>query len=177
MAYVAREDWAAYQAECRAALRKIRTEPNLEARGTLLWLCTVTPRALDDPSQLAKVVDVVLPSDEKEASSDRLLDVGAAEYRAGNFTVARKRLEQSLQQIAAGKPTVDPNSEIFANLFLAMAYSRLALPGEADAKLAEAERLAQVIKPLCWVDSLQRKLLTAEARAVTGTDAALSKQP
>ena len=53
MLYVAKGDRSGYQAAVRDALHKIPAEPDLEERGTLLWLCTMTPYALDDPTQLA----------------------------------------------------------------------------------------------------------------------------
>ena len=57
-------------------------------------------------------------------------------------------------------------SEIFAHLFLAMTKSRLGLAEQAQARLAEADRLAESIKPQCWVDELQLKLLTDETKAI-----------
>ena len=166
MLYVAKGDRAGYQAACREALDKIPSEPKLDERGTLLWMCTVTPYALDDPSRLADVTSAVLPPNSDAPTSDQLLNVGAALYRAGKLPEAQDRLEQMLRQIAEGKPTVDPNSEIFAHLFLAMTESRLSSADEAQANLAEADRLSKIIEPLCWVDKLQLKLLADEARAI-----------
>ena len=90
MAYVAKGDRAAYQAACREALEKIPTEPKLDERGTLLWMCTVTPYALDDPSRLADFVDAVLPPNDDAPTSDQLLNVGAALFRAGKLPEAQR---------------------------------------------------------------------------------------
>jgi hypothetical protein len=57
-------------------------------------------------------------------------------------------------------------SEVFAHLFLAMTNSRLGLVEPARASLVEADRLAENIKPQCWVDELQLKLLSDETRAI-----------
>ena len=46
-----------------------------------------------------------------------------------------------------------------------MTKSRLASADEAQANLAEADRLSKIIEPLCWVDKLQLKLLTDETQA------------
>src|SRR5207244_2865924 len=61
MAYLAKGDRAAYQAACREAIGKIPAEPRLRQCGTLLWMCTVTPDAVDEPEHLADFVDAVLP--------------------------------------------------------------------------------------------------------------------
>ena len=82
MAYVAREDQGAYQQVCREARNTLTTEPDRDARGRLLWLCTVTPDALDDPSRLAEFADSVLPANEASRTSEQLLNSGAALFRA-----------------------------------------------------------------------------------------------
>ena len=71
-----------------------------------------------------------------------------------------------LQLVAAGKPTADPMSEVFAHLFLAMTNYRLGLNEQALASYAEANRLSKSIKPPCWVSKLQHELLADEARAI-----------
>ena len=166
MLLVAKGDRAGYQAACQEALDKIRSEPRLRERATLLWMCTVTPEALAEPAKLADYVDAVVRPIDKSYTSDELLDVGAALYRAGMFADARRRLEQALGQIAGGKPTVDPMSEIFAHLFLAMAKVRLDDADEATIDFATAAKLAETIQPSCWVDELQLVVLTAEAQAM-----------
>jgi serine/threonine protein kinase len=168
MVYVAKGDQAGYQAECEEALSKILSEPRLRERGTLLWMCCVTPDGVKDPAKLADFVDSVVRPIDKSWTSDELLDVGAALYRADKFTEARMRLEQALDQIAHGKPTVDAMSEIFAHLFLAMSKVHLGTPEEAASDIATAGVLAQTIKPACWVDQLQLVLLTAEAKKAVG---------
>ena len=89
MAYVAKGDRAGYRAACQEALRKIPAESRLRERGTLLWMCTVMPDAVDDPAQLADYVDAVLPPQDKSPTGDRLLSGGAALYRAGIFPEAK----------------------------------------------------------------------------------------
>ena len=129
-------------------------------------MCTVTPESLAEPAKLADYVDAVVRPIDKSYTSDELLDVGAALYRAGMFADARRRLEQALGQIAGGKPTADPMSEIFAHLFLAMAKVRLDAADEAAIDFATAAKLADAIQPSCWVDELQLVVLTAEAQAM-----------
>jgi tetratricopeptide (TPR) repeat protein len=166
MLYVAKGDRASYQAACRDALDKISSEPDLDERGALLWMCTVTPYAVADPSQLAEYADEVLPPGEGAPSSDSLLAVGAAFYRAGKWPEAQLRLEQALRLYRDKKPTVDPMSEIYAHQFLAMTNLRLGLADKAQAHLADADRLAKTIRPPCWVSKLEHKLLTAETRDI-----------
>ena len=177
MAYVAKGDLAGYRAECQEALRKIPAESRRRERGTLLWLCTVMPDAIDDPAQLADCIDAVLPPQEKSPTGDRLLSGGAALYRAGKYPEAKRRLEQSLEQIrkqvAAGDKSIDPVSEIFAHLFLAMTDARLGEFDSAKTHLADAGQLTETTKPPCWVDQLQEVLLTADAQAML--DGALQK--
>jgi tetratricopeptide (TPR) repeat protein len=177
MAYICQGNRAAYQAECQEVLRKFASNFHYDERGTLVWMCTVTPYALDDPTQLADLAAAVLPENPARQTSDLWLDSGAAYYRAGDLPKARDRLEQTLQRITAGKHTVDAMSEIFANLFLSMTYSRLGLTNEAKAKLTEADRLAPTIQPSCWVDELQQILLTDEARGLLGSSPASDDHP
>lgn len=165
MLYVAKGDRAGYQAAVHDALRKIPTEPDLEERGTLLWLCTMTPQALDDATELANFVDEVLPPYDKSPSADRLLVAGAALYRAGKFAEACDHLQQSREQFTAKKPTRYASSPVWVNQFLAMTNSRLGRTEEAQANLAEADHLAKEINPECWVDSLTREQLADEAKS------------
>jgi tetratricopeptide (TPR) repeat protein len=170
MLHVAKGDREAYRAACRAALAKMTSEPNLDQRGTLLWMCTVTPDAVDEPTQLNEFAAAVLPPDDKPPTSDRLLDAGAALFRAGRFPEAERRLRQAVQSIADGNPTSDPMSEALAHIFLAMNNAQLGMHEQAEANLATAERLAVGIKPPCWVSKLQYKMLSEEARTAVESD-------
>jgi serine/threonine protein kinase len=169
MAYVAKGDRAAYQAACQEALSKFPSQSSRRERGTLLWMCTVTPDAVDEPARLADFVDAVLPPQDNSPTGDRLLSGGAALYRAGRLPEAQRRLEQSLQQIrkqvSAGDKTIDPMSEIFAHLFLAMTDARSGAIDDAKANIDQAGHLSETTTPPCWVDELQLVLLTAEAQA------------
>jgi tetratricopeptide (TPR) repeat protein len=166
-------DRAAYQTACHEALDKIRSERDPEERGILLWMCTVTPYSVTDPARLADAAKVVLASRHEAPSRDQLLAAGAAFYRAGKYAEARQPLKQTLRCAAEAQPTVDPMSEVFAHLFLAMTQTRLGLTDDAAASLAEAHRRSQNITPPCWVSKMQHKLLTDEARAIiNGSDKA-----
>jgi serine/threonine protein kinase len=168
VAYLAKGDRSGYKAACREALEKIPSESRLRERGTLLWMCTVTPDAVDDPAHLADFVDAVLPPQDDSPTSDQFLNVGAALYRAGNFPEAQRRLRQAIEQPAGDHSFRFPMSQIFADLFLVMADARLGARDEAKANLATAARLAESIKPSCWVEQLQLVLLTEEASAAVG---------
>jgi serine/threonine protein kinase/Tfp pilus assembly protein PilF len=166
--FAAKGDRAAYQAACLEALQKIRAEHDPDELGILLWMCTVTPYSVDNSARLADLADAVLLPNRDAPTRDQLLAVGAALYRAGKFDDARRRLQEALQQCAAKKPTVDPMSEVFAHLFLAMTNERLGLTDEAQANFSDASRLAKTIKPPCWVSKMQHKMLTEEAQTVVG---------
>jgi tetratricopeptide (TPR) repeat protein len=166
MAYVAREDHGAYQQVCREALNTLTTEPDRDARGRLLWLCTVTPDALDDPSRLAEFADSVLPANEASRTSEQLLNSGAALFRAGALPAARQRLEHAIHQISSGEKPVDPMTGVFVRLFLVMTYSRLGLAEQAEATLEEAIHAADNTRAPCWGDELQLIKLRAEAQAL-----------
>jgi serine/threonine protein kinase len=157
-------DRSAYQAACHEALDKIRFERDPEERGILLWMCTVTPYSVTEPDRLADAAKVVLASRHEEPSRDQWLAAGAAFYRAGKYDEARKPLKQTLRCAAEAQPTVDPMSEVFAHLFLAMSQYHMGLAKEAGASFSEAHRRAKSITPPCWVSKLQHKLLTEEAR-------------
>jgi serine/threonine protein kinase len=164
--YLAKGDRAAYQAACRQALDKIPSEPNPDERGILLWMCTVTPYSVDESSRLADFAEAALLPNDDAPTRDLLLAVGASLFRAGRLPEARERLLRTLQLVADGKPTVDPMSEVFAHLFLAMTNSRLGSVEQAQASFAEAVRRSDRIKPPCWVSKLQHRLLTDETRAI-----------
>jgi tetratricopeptide (TPR) repeat protein len=164
--YLAKGDRAAYQDACRHALDKIPSEPDADERGILLWMCTVTPFSVGESTQLADFAEDVLRPNHDAPTRDQLLAVGASLFRAGRLPEARVRLQQTLQQVADGKPTVDPMSEVFAHLFLAMTDSKLGSAEQAQASFAEATRLSGRIQPPCWVSKLQHKLLTDETRAI-----------
>jgi hypothetical protein len=129
-------------------------------------MCTVTPFSVGESTQLADFAEDVLRPNHDAPTRDQLLAVGASLFRAGRLPEARVRLQQTLQQVADGKPTVDPMSEVFAHLFLAMTDSKLGSAEQAQASFAEATRLSGRIQPPCWVSKLQHKLLTDETRAI-----------
>jgi tetratricopeptide (TPR) repeat protein len=162
--YCAKGDRAAYEAACREALDKIDSEHDPDERSILLWMCTVTPSTVDDPRRFADYAKAVLPSNGDEPTRDCSLAAGAALYRAAKLPEARDCLRQTLQLVAAGKPTVDPMSEVFAHLFLAMTESRLGLADQAQGSFAEAKRRAKSIEPPCWVSKMQHQLLTEETK-------------
>jgi hypothetical protein len=161
----AKGDRKAYQAACRQALEKIRSEHDPDQLSILLWMCTVTPYSVQEAAQLADVAGIVLPTHEPAPTRDQLLAAGAALFRAGKLPEAREHLRQTLQHVAEGKPTIDPMSEVFTHLFLAMTGAQLGFADEADASFAEANRRAKLITPPCWVSKLQHKRLTEETRA------------
>jgi hypothetical protein len=164
MAYVAKGDQAGYQAACREALAKIPEEPRLRECGTLLWLCTVAPDAVDESQRLAEYVDSVLPPAQQSPACEQYLDAGAALYRAGKYRDAQQRLQQVLDQIAAGNSPRFQMTQIFAHVFLAMTEARLGAIDDAKLSLAAADRLSVTIKPSCWVEQLEQMLLTDEAQ-------------
>jgi tetratricopeptide (TPR) repeat protein len=166
MLYVAKRDRTGYQAACRDALQKLAAAASLDERGTWLWMCTVTPEAVDDPSQLAAAARHVLPDAADAPTGERLLAAGAALYRAGNLPEARERLEEAIASLSAGSSAFDPMSIVYAHLYLAMTDARLNRADEAQAGLAEADRLAEDIEPPCWISRMEFKLLTEESRAV-----------
>jgi serine/threonine protein kinase len=164
MAYLAKGDRAGYQVACREALAKIPEESRLRECGTLLWLCTVTPNAVDEPQRLADYVEAVLPPAQISPACEQLLDVGAALYRAGKYSDAQERLQEVLNQIAGGKAPRFSMTQIFAHVFLAMTDARLGAIDEAKSNLSTADRLSATIKPACWVEQLEQMLLTEEAQ-------------
>jgi tetratricopeptide (TPR) repeat protein len=164
--YLAKGDRERYQAACREALQKIPAEHDPNQLSIFLWMCTVTPYSVAETIQLADIADMVLPPHDPAPTRDQLLAVGAALFRAGKLPEARDRLRQALLQIATGTPTIDPMSEVFAHLFLAMTNARLGLADEAHQSFEEANRRSKLITPPCWVSRLQHKLLTEETQAI-----------
>jgi tetratricopeptide (TPR) repeat protein len=166
MVHMANGDRSAYQAACREALDRIPSEPKAGERGILLWMCTVTPYAVEDATRLADIARLLLPPVSKSPTGDELLDAGAALFRAGKLPDAQECLTHAIPRLADGKSAVDPMSEVFARLYLAMIQYQLGSTEEAEATLDEANLVSKSITPPCWVSTLEHKLLTAEATAL-----------
>jgi serine/threonine protein kinase len=166
MAHVGKGDRAAYRAACREALRKIASESNANECGTLLWMCTVTPDAVEEPAKLVEFAEEVLRAGGAELSGDQLCSVGAALYRAGKLPEAHQRLEEAARKLDKAQSNIDPMFAVYARLFLAMTCAEMSLDEQAASAYAEAEQLAKTIRPPCWVSKLEHKLLLEETREV-----------
>jgi serine/threonine protein kinase len=166
MAYVGKGDRDGYRTECKAALEKLSNESKLGERAVLLWMCTVTPDAVDDPTKLADYVAAVLPPGDDSPTHDQLLSAGAGLYRAGRFAEARERIEETLRQVPKETAFRFPMSEVFASLFFAMTEARLGDLEAARTSFTAATNTAQSVQPSCWVEQLEQILLTSEAQSV-----------
>jgi hypothetical protein len=168
MAYVGRDEEEAYRQVCQEAMNSLVTEPDQDARGRLLWICTVMPFGPNDQARLTELADSVLAANEASRTSEQLLFSGAALYRAGALPAARQRLEQSIHQLQSGETPIDPMTGVFTRLFLSMTYSRQGLGERAKTALKEAVGLAKVTRAPCWGDEIQLVKLQAEAQSVLG---------
>ncbi len=95
-------------------------------------LCSVVPRAVDDPGRALELARRAVASDDK--NPQYLMALGAAEHRAGEDQAAVETLTRSVARVP------DPPLLAQAHLFLALAYHRLGRSEEAHRALADADR-------------------------------------
>ena len=107
----------------------------------------------------------------EKADAFFLENVGAVEYRAGNYGAAQKTLQVSVQKLGGG-------GSLEVNLFLAMTHFRLNEHAKAKEHLARAVALIQLDqaatgrslsqRPPTWYEKLRRQILRREAEELIG---------
>lgn len=119
-------DLAGYRAACAAMLSRFKDDENPNAANHVAYACIYGPDPVVDVAGLIRVAERSAP---RIAGGIRI--VGAALYRAGRFTEALSRFEESLR-------VFQPRAWDW--LFLAMIHSGLGHTSEASRLLQQAGR-------------------------------------
>jgi tetratricopeptide (TPR) repeat protein len=184
LAYLGRQDVAAYRDHCRRMLEHFGQTKDASAADLTAFLALLLPDAVLDIRPLLRLAETAHGSASDSAAY--LETLGAALYRAGRYAESVERLNESASKREKG-------GTVWTQLFLAMAYVRLgqltaaatalASPGGSEpllvpAALLSGEALArgpldQARKQTAssspgWQDEVQRQYLFAEAEALLG---------
>jgi non-specific serine/threonine protein kinase/serine/threonine-protein kinase len=175
VAQLQRGDKAGY----RDSSRKIVELPELSARiGDIsnlarpVWTPCLAPNALDDMSLPIRLAEKLLAIDANDQRHFRLLLLGAALYRQGQFEQASQWLEESIAAYP-NPPKHGYDTLNYQRLFLAMNRWRLGQRTEARQLLHETQsHIKEELKsPLTeWVRRATFALLLREAEAVIERD-------
>jgi tetratricopeptide (TPR) repeat protein len=116
LAYLARQNVAAYREHCRRMLERFGQTEDAPAADLTAWLALLLSDAVPDVRPLM----LLAQGAHRRApnSANCLEDLGAALYRAGRYVEAIKRLKEAAEKEGGG-------GSVGVQLFLAMAYARL----------------------------------------------------
>jgi tetratricopeptide (TPR) repeat protein len=184
LAYLGRQDVAAYRDHCSRMLEQLGQTKDASAANLTAFLALLLPDAVPDIQPLVRLAERAHQSDPN--SPDYLETVGAALYRAGHYAESVQRLNESASKR-------EKSGTMWTQLFLAMSYHRLGqltagtaalgppvgpgplfvaaalLSGDVVARgwLENARKQAAGSSPR-WQDEVQRQYLFAEAQALLG---------
>jgi tetratricopeptide (TPR) repeat protein len=154
-------DLAGYRHACAAMLARFGQTDRPEVAHWVAWTAVLAPDAVKELGRPVKMAESALRSAPTNHSYGTT--TGAALYRAGRFTEAVARLNES----GTGKPTL--SSLAYTWFFLAMAHERLGHAGEAGQWLDKAikcmEQETRDNNP-AWNRRLTLQLLRREAEAL-----------
>ena len=155
MVRLALKDQEGYRKGCAAVLHDYRGgEGKREVTSLAAWICCLAPDAVTDYEPVVRLAKTAAAKEPRNAVCARTL--GAALYRAGQWTEAEPQLRQALAL---------PQSDLAAGFLLAMTQHRL---GRAAAKetLAQALQAAAQAGDLDWDRRLELELLRKEAESL-----------
>jgi tetratricopeptide (TPR) repeat protein len=168
-------DMEGYRRICADILERFGKTEDPDTAYWVAWPCVVAPEAIAKPELLVPLAEKSLTKG--PTNYDYLTTLGAAQYRAGRFEEAVKRLDQAA---AAYKPEARFRQPVaYSWFFLAMAHHRLGQAGEAQKSLDKAvqwmdqanqkkgqDAASQV--PMPWNRRLTLQLLRGEAETLIG---------
>jgi WD40 repeat protein/tetratricopeptide (TPR) repeat protein len=132
-----RGDLGAYRRTCAGMLEYFGSDDPVDPGYWVVWTCVLGPKAVADPGWIVRLAEQALVK--KPRDTRLLLALGAAQYRAGQYEAAVRRLKEAASAGGSGSDSAaDPR------FFLAMAGERLGRSGEARQWLREAVRLARL---------------------------------
>nr|WP_315850942.1 tetratricopeptide repeat protein [Planctomyces sp. SH-PL62] len=153
-----------YQATCGQMLEQLGRPDDDVTTNNLAWTCVLAPDAVADPARVVSLAEAAVAARPGERAC--LGTLGAVLYRAGRYSDAVRRLEESMAAEGRGGTPFDW-------LFLAMAHHRLGHAEEArswlDRSVRGIEQSADsrdVMDTLAWGDRLALGLLRGEAEAL-----------
>jgi eukaryotic-like serine/threonine-protein kinase len=131
MALLEAGDRAGIRRACEDLLNRFGKTGNPAQANSVAWYCVLAPDAVADPKAPVRLARSALAGypERGRPRSDVLKTLGAAQYRAGRFEEAIRRLEESIQTRGDGG---DPKGIAF----LALAHHRLGHRDEAERWLA-----------------------------------------
>jgi tetratricopeptide (TPR) repeat protein len=145
-----------YRASARSALDRLGRTDDAETAFHVARAGALAPGVTDRPDRLVALAEKAVAADPKAAW--RLYVLGLANYRAGRYEEAVRRLDES----AAADPSWSGRAQIWP--VLALAHHRLGHADLAMRRLAQAERAdAESIK--FWWDRMEFRQLRREAQA------------
>jgi tetratricopeptide (TPR) repeat protein len=163
MAYLGRQDVAAYREHCRRMLERFGQTKDPEAADWTGWLAVVLPDAVPDHQALVRLAEGAYESQSDNGSY--LETLGAALFRAGRYAEAIERLKEAARRQKGGS--------VWTQLFLAMAHLRqgqltagaaaLGRPCGTGGLLIPAALLSGNVAGRGWLDKARKQAADSSA--------------
>jgi tetratricopeptide (TPR) repeat protein len=163
-------DRVSWRGACAAALDRFGGTTNPWTANHVAWACALGPAATTDPGAPVRLAEVAVRGIDTLHKQAVLSTLGAAQYRAGRYDEAIRRLEEGIRLGGGESPPEDW-------AFLAMAHHRL---GHRDDALRWLDRLREhqpSTGPAQFWDELAIRLLRSEAEAVILYDPVFPDDP
>ena len=163
-------DRDAYRQAATTACERFKQSQDGEALDCVTWTCVLVPDAVKNYVDLIALARRGLAQQPTDRS--KLLNLGAALYRAGRFEESKQYLTSALEA-----PSSKPASLAYVWYFLAMTNHQLGQPDEAQKWFAQAAEFTKRALAesktdptmLPWNRRLTLELFDAEAKALLAT--------
>jgi WD40 repeat protein/tetratricopeptide (TPR) repeat protein len=149
-------DLTAYRNVCADMVARLAARAEGDTANSIAWTCVLLDKTIADPQLTVQLAEKALAQHPRKAAY--LGTLGGSLYRAGQFTKAVARLNDSLRE--AGKDA-SPNEW----LLLALAQHKLGHGDEAQKWLDRAVRAIEKDRDASWDRRLEWRTLRQEAEA------------
>jgi len=166
-------DEAGYRATCKALIDMPVGNLDDTAKSRAIWTSCLGPNALEDLNLPVMRAEEFIKNNSLNQPHFGLYVLGAALYRAGQYELAAKRLDESIAMYQSNQPSGISDAIKYPRLFLAMTKWQLGRRDEARRLLAEIQPAIDKELPspsTFWSRRATLEILRAEAEALIERD-------